>query len=102
MREHLKQGNIAFLMDGCYVYDSRNAVELMSRGTRWNPVEIKFTRTEEDKMQNEKADIRKGTRDQIVSMMNSINKDLVFMSELEEDFPSGKLPTLDMKNLDRR
>ena len=29
--------------------------------------------------------------------MNSINGDLVFTTELQEDFPDGKLPTLDFK-----
>ena len=51
----------------------------------------------EDVEEDKGKSMRDRTKQEIVRMMNSINEDLKFTTEVEEDFGNGRLPTLDME-----
>ena len=39
----------------------------------------------------------KRTRQEVIKLVNDVNKDLTFTSDVTPDFPDGKIPTLDIK-----
>jgi hypothetical protein len=83
-----------------YVYDARQSTQAVKKGNRFD-VEtgtMKFSREalqEDIKMCNEGESTNKRMSRICLPIMNSINRDLVFTVEVPEDFPNGKMPTLD-------
>ena len=74
----------------------------MRKGTRYDEDDKKWKWTEEAEKEDEKKENEGESKEarmvrMLTPVMNSINKDLVFTTELEEDFEDNKLPTLDSK-----
>ena len=95
-KEILKKSDIKELLRGIYVDDGRNVVSKLKPNMRYN-TEKKVFETDikwaEDDKEN---DISREERTviEIRKIMNSINEDLKFTTELESEFESGRLPTL--------
>ena len=83
-------------MRGIYVDDGRNVIDILGNGVRY----IRESQTFEYKEEWDEEDKEKGTSKkarteiEIRNLMNSINSDLKFTTEKEEDFKNGRLPTL--------
>ena len=74
----------------------------MRKGTRYDEDDKKWKWTEEAEKEDEKKENEGESKEarmvrMLTPVMNSINKELVFTTELEEDFEDNKLPTLDCK-----
>ena len=85
-----------------YVDDGRQGTTTLAPGMRYDKNKNKFVHSEEgleyDKKQQELGETRNQRMARVCKeAMNSINKDLEFTVECEDDFPDKKLPTLDFK-----
>ena len=85
-----------------YVDDVRQASTVLRRGTRYDEVKRQLVWTEdseeEDELLSEKGETADARMVRILTpVMNNINPDLKFTSEIREDFQDGKIPTLDCK-----
>ena len=80
-----------------FVDDGRQTSTVLKDGMRFNRDEMKFEITEEglreDKQSNEGNNAQMARL--CLSAMNAINEDLVFTTEIPEEFPKCRLPTLD-------
>ena len=84
-------------LDAGYVDDMRYATSLLSRGKRWMDGKKRFEyreQWEKEDAEREESDKARTTRE-ILRVMNSIYRHINFTSESPEDFPDGKIPTLD-------
>ena len=89
----LEQANIKIWLKSHYVDDIRKAVTLFSN-LRWDEASKAFKTVSSDEMDtNENI---KYCANEIRKAMESINPDLKFTIELEQDFSDNKLPTLDL------
>ena len=85
-----------------YVDDIRKACSLLKMGTRFNTAKNLFTWKQEwedeDKALEKDGESRDARMARICEpAQNSINPDLKFTTEISEDFPDSKLPTLAFK-----
>ena len=90
----IKKANIEELLSKIYVDDNRNVVKKLKPGLRFDETKREFryeSHWEEEDMR-ENPDVR--TKREILKAMNSINTDLKFTVETENDFASKRLPTL--------
>jgi len=92
----LRESKLFERLGGLYVDDGRNLYEVFEYGTRY----VYETETLEILEEWRKEDIvnyrnrKELTRTEISKLMNDINKDLKFTTEVEEEFDNGRLPTL--------
>ena len=97
MTEILMRSNIKIWMKALYVDDMRKAISSLEKGRRWveksQSFEFKDDWKNEDDIKGESSTRR--TANEMKKAMESINGDLKFEMELEEDFEDNKLPTLD-------
>ena len=100
--EILVKSCVLVLLLAGYVDDGRQITSLLEDGMRFNKEEGKFTYNEEA----EREDIEKRKQGEsenqkmarlCLTAMNSINPDLKFTTETQEDFPNERLPTLDFE-----
>ena len=97
----VKSGLIVYLMAGC-VDDGRQITTILPLGTRFDKDETIFKHSEEAQEEDEKLKNKGESENQrmarlLIDAMNSVNKDLVFTTETQEDFKSERLPTLDFE-----
>ena len=98
----LIRSNLDLRLFGIYVDDVRQGTGLIPRGYRFVQVEKKFVHRieweEEDDMENLSDLKRVGRVCQVA--MNSVNPDLQFTVENEEDIENGRIQTLDNRGWD--
>ena len=85
-----------------YVDDGRQITSTFPMGARFNKVEKLFKISEEALKEDEELKSKGEAENQrmariTVEAMNSINDDLTFTTESQEDFNSERLPTLDFE-----
>ena len=103
LRNILSEANVKIWMDSIYVDDYRSLLTALMPGLRWEPSSKRLEYRDEWRDE----DLRSGmsttwrTATVLKEVMESINPDLKFEMELEEDFPDQKLPTLDTVWLER-
>ena len=92
----LKQSKLFEKLGGLYVDDGRNMYEVFEYGTRFIPQTGTLETSE--KWRKEDMDSNRCqkelTRTEIEKLMNDINEDLKFTTEIEEEFDNRRLPTL--------
>ena len=96
----LKSGGLRNFLSSMYVDDSRQRTQNLAKGMRFNVVSRVFEITDEaiaedDEKLREGEPISRRMARLCKPIMNSINEDLVFTTEVAEDFPDNSLPTLD-------
>ena len=97
----LESGLEVFLLSG-YVDDGRQITSILRHGMRYNVDEMKFTFSEEAKEMDD-AKMKAGETANMrmarvcLDCMNSINPDLSFTVETQEEFQNERLPTLDFE-----
>ena len=99
-RDILVKSEVEVLLLAGYVDDGRQATSTLPMGMRFNPDKKMFEHSEdgfqEDKKRCEQGETRHQRMARIcLTAMNSINSDLEFTVETEDDFADKKLPTLD-------
>ena len=99
LRNILSDAEVKIWMDSLYVDDFRALITALRPGLRWEPKTKKLEFREEWKEEDLKSEMSATRRSATVlqAAMDSINPDLKFEMELEEDFPDNKLPTLDCR-----
>ena len=99
LRKILSENNIKCWLDGFYVDDVRLVTSILEKGMRWQVKEKKFGKKDGWEIEDEKEDIsdERRTAIELQNAMNSIFPNIQFTIEIPEDFPEGKLPTLDFK-----
>ena len=100
--EILDKANIVTTLLKIYVDDVRQVSTLMRRGLRYNAKEEEWAWSEEAEKEDEEKEKEGESKHARMARilqpaMNGINPDLVFTTELEEDFEDNRLPTLDFK-----
>ena len=98
----LREAGLTVTLFKIYVDDVRNISTVVKKGTRFEVEGKKMIWSEEYKKEDDELEKGGETVDArmtrvLVPAMNCINPDLVFTTELREDFDDGKLPTLDCK-----
>ena len=98
--EILEQTDIITTMFKIYVDDVRQVSTILREGMRFDEELNRMVWKEEYKVEDERKREEGESVDArmiriLMPAINSINSDLVFTSELREDFRDGKLPTLD-------
>ena len=83
-----------------YVDDGRQITSLLKKGSRYCHASKEFKWSKEDEEEDEKMEQEGETKGGFMARlclpaMNDINPDLTFTAEVEEDFSTKKLPTLD-------
>ena len=96
----LDRSEVRTILLAGYVDDGRQGTTLLPEGMRFNKNENKFTSSTEaaieDKKLREQGEAKNQRMARIcLEAMNSINPDLEFTVESQEDFKNEKLPTLD-------
>ena len=95
----LKKAGIEVWMTKLYVDDVRLVVSEVPRGHGWRKGSNtpEYLHSEEGAIRDIDDDFtyQRRTANKILELMNMIEPDLEFTIELEEDFPNGKIPTLD-------
>ena len=99
LRNILREAEIKIWMDSAYVDDYRSLLSALRPGLRWEPSSKKLEFREDWREEDLKSEVSTTRRSATVlqAVMDSINPDLKFEMELEEDFPDNKLPTLDCR-----
>ena len=92
----LSDNEILELLKGIYVDDGRSVVSKIENKARFCPDKMKFEYDEKWAKEDEINGVTREERTviEIRKVMNSINQDLEFTTELETDFVSQRLPTL--------
>ena len=92
----LKSCDINEHLRAIYVDDGRNVVDKLKLGTRYDPTLKRIKHTPEKEEEDRVAGVneKQHTVEIIREIMNSINPDLKFTTEIEEDFECLRLPTL--------
>ena len=92
----LSENAVGEHLRGIYVDDGRNVLDILKAGTRYCAENEKFERKEEWEKEDRENGItrRKRSENEFRDLMNSINKDLKFTTEVESDFDKLRLPTL--------
>ena len=97
LRRILTEADIKIWMDSIYVDDFRALLAALRPGLRWEPQSKRLEYRDEWRDEDLKSEMSTTRRSATVlkEVMESINPDIKFVMELEEDFPDLKLPTLD-------
>ena len=97
LQKILREAEVKIWMDSLYVDDYRTLITALRPGLRWDQEKGKLQFREEWRDEDLKSEISTTRRSATVlkAAMESINPDIKFEIELEEDFPDKKLPTLD-------
>ena len=97
MLKIMKDNSITVWLAACYVDDVRFLTSVLERGVRWDHQERKYVKRddwqEEDRIENLSDEQR--TARELKKAMNSIFPNIQFTTEIPEDFPDRRLPTLD-------
>ena len=99
-RSTLTQCGLMIFQFDLYVDDIRQTMNALLKGMRYN-LETKIIemseegRTEDIKLSSEGETATQRMARVCNPIMNSINPDLKFTTEVPEDFPDGRLPSLD-------
>ena len=85
-----------------YVDDGRQACSILEKGMRFSEQENKFSFSKEAELEDARLEKMGESKNQRMARvcqpaMNSINPDLVFTVESQEDFEKERLPTLDFE-----
>ena len=93
-------GGLKNFLSSVYFDDSRQKTQNLPMGMRYDVETDKFRITmagleEDNRMLKEGEPISRRMARVCQPIMNSVNKDLVFRTEVGEDFPDGRLPKLD-------
>ena len=95
--ELCNRNNIKIGKSNRYMDDIRAFLKALKEGWRWRDGDLCYTKAWE--LEDKKSGISASRRSAniLVGMMNNIFPFLSFTIELGEDFPDGKLPSLDTK-----
>jgi hypothetical protein len=98
----LVDGGLRNFLSSVYVDDSRQKTNNLAKGMRYDVDRGKFAITQEgieedDRKLQEGEPISRRMARICHPIMNSVNKDLKFTTEVAEDFEDGRLPTLEPK-----
>ena len=97
--EILERSHVEIWLSGGYIDDIRYLTSRIDSGWRYNKKENRITYSEEWEEEDEKLGYsqEKKTSAVILEVMNSINKELTFTTEIPEEFENKRLPTLDFE-----
>ena len=98
MRDILTDAGIKVFLEGSFVDDIRYVTSPIPNGVRWSQQEKKFVFKEEwfqEESEFSPARRKKKTSEELCFAMNSIFPNIKFTVEVEDDFESKRLPTLD-------
>ena len=92
----LERSDIKEYLHGIYVDDGRTLMDKLKEGSRYVESERKCVVTERARKEDiERGDSREDiTKREVLLAMNSVNPDLKFTLEHENDFNNKRLPTL--------
>ena len=90
----LKRASIEELISKIYVDDNRAIIKKLKPGLRFDETSREFVFREEWIEEDRESEAGRRTINEISKAMNSINEDLKFTMENEEDFVTKRLPTL--------
>ena len=90
----LMKAGIDELLSKIYVDDNRNVVKKLKPGQRFDEEKGEFRYEEMWEKEDKEENSNDRTKREIIKAMNSVNADLKFTVETEEDFQSKRLPTL--------
>ena len=95
--EIMSKNNIEVWLAAIYVDDVRFVTSLISQGTRWDGKKKKFASKKEWQEEDEKDGLSDECRTarELLKAMNSVFHNIQFTSEIPQDFPNNRLPTLD-------
>ena len=93
-KDLLREAGIKEMLAKIYVDDNRTVMEKLRDGVRFSVEEKKFKFNEDWIEEDSKLNKNERSLNEILTAMNSINEDLKFTLEKEEDFDSKRLPTL--------
>ena len=98
----LKEARLLITLFKIYVDDVRQITTMLRKGTRYEVDGKTWTWSkeaeEEDEQRRKEGESKEAMMVRILTpVMSCINSDLIFTTELEEDFEDRKLPTLDCK-----
>ena len=101
-KEILVRSCILVLLLAGYVDDGRQITTVLKDGMRYNKEEQKFTYSKEAEDEDREKRSQGESKNQkmariCLTAMNSVNPDLKFTTETQEDFPNERLPTLDFE-----
>ena len=82
-------------MESVYVDDGQHIVSVIKKGMRYDGKKCRIVQEEPD--QEDSRTEKERTRQEVVKLMNDVNMDLRFTSEIETDFPNLRIPTLDLE-----
>ena len=99
MMRIMEDNKIKVHLAAIYVDDARFLTQVLKKGWRWESKEKKFKFEEKwrEVDENEQLDDNVRHAREVKSAMNSIMPDIQFETELPEDFPNKRLPTLDFE-----
>ena len=89
-------------MMGGYVDDGRQVTTLLQKGARFDEETKTFKHSEEGYKEDEELEKAGESKNEFMARicipaMNSVNKDLKFTTETQENFEKERLPTLDFE-----
>ena len=98
----LESGGLRNFLSSVYVDDSRQKTQNLTKGKRYNVEKKVFEVTDAAIVEDEEYLSQGETASRRMArlcrpIMNSVNEDLVFTTEVAEDFEDNNLPTLDFK-----
>ena len=101
-REILENSGVWVAMMGGYVDDGRQITTVLEKGYRFKKEENSFVFTQEGYREDIKKEKNGESRNEFmgrvcIEAMQSINKDLKFTTESQENFETERLPTLDFE-----
>ena len=101
VKKILQENSIKIWLASGYIDDMRFLTNYINYGTRWSGKEKKMIYSkeweEEEKNKEGGYSIERKTSDEVRNVMNSVYKDIRFTSEIEEDFDTRRIPTLDFE-----
>ena len=93
----LLKANIKLRLFGNYVDDVRQGTNLIPKGYRFKSLQLEFSIEWQEQDEQEGLSDLKRMSNVCREVMNSINPDLQFTTETEEDFANKRLQTLDFE-----
>ena len=92
----LRESKITEYLGGLYVDDGRNMVDVLPLGCKYviESGTIEFSEIWQKENMEKGLTKKENTRIEIQRLMNDINPDLRFTTEIEEEFDTKRLPTL--------
>merc|ERR1711952_87929 len=99
MRAILAKAGIKKYMDGLFVDDGRFLVSSLPHGMRWSTRGKEFIFNEDWKKEDEESADNSTVRTsrELCKAMNSIYSNIQWTVETEQDFPSHRIPSLDVE-----